>query len=269
MPGNIFLHELKSRLGSVLTWSVSIFILILVFMSMFQGFAEDTAMVNQLMASFPRELLVAFGMADMDWSTLLGFFGLVFVFCQICLAIQAANYGFSLVSIEETEWTADFLLSKPVGRTRIMTAKLLASAAALALTAVVTCYSSLMIVILFSGGRAIDLKNMILLLVSIPFFQFFFLSVGMLISLLVKRVRSVTPFSMGLVFGLYTLNAFGDMIGEEGLEILSPFQHFTPSIIIRDGSWDLPLVMISLGVTILAIIVSYRLYDRRDIAAAV
>ena len=70
----------------------------------------------EMMSSFPKELLIAFGMVDMDWSTILGFFGLVFVFVQICLAIQAANYGFSLVSIEETEWTADFLLSKPVSR---------------------------------------------------------------------------------------------------------------------------------------------------------
>jgi len=269
MPANIFLQEFKSRMGSVLTWSVAIFTLILAYMSMFQGFADETAMVSQLMESFPKELLIAFGMADMDWSTLLGFFGLVFIFCQICLAIQAANYGFSMVSIEETEWTADFLLSKPVGRTRIMTAKLLAASAALALTAGFVCYSSVMAVILFSGGRAIEFRILFLLLASIPFFQFFFLSVGMLISLLIKRVRSVTPFSMGLVFGLYILNAFGDMIGETGLEILSPFQHFTPAAIVREGRWDLPLVLISITVTMIAILASYRLYAGRDIASAV
>jgi ABC-2 type transport system permease protein len=269
MPVNIFLHELKSRLGSVLTWSTAILILILTFMSMFQGFAEDTELVSELMASFPRELLIAFGMADMDWSTLLGFFGLVFVFCQICLAIQAANYGFSLVSIEETEWTADFLLSKPVGRTSIMTAKLLAAAIALLLTAGVVFYSSIMLVILFSGGRDIDFRNLMLLLVSVPFFQSFFLSVGLLISLFVRRLRSVTPFSMGLVFGLYIINAFGDMIGKEGLEVISPFQHFSPGAIIRDDRRDLPLVMVNLAVTVLAIALSYRLYARKDIAAAV
>ncbi|MHB1120661.1 MAG: ABC transporter permease subunit, partial [Bellilinea sp.] len=105
---NIYMHELKTKMKSVLIWSVSISALILVFMSMFQSFSSTTVSVNQLMASFPEELLIAFGMVDMDWSTVLGFYGLIFVFTQICLAIQAANYGFSLVSIEETEWTADF-----------------------------------------------------------------------------------------------------------------------------------------------------------------
>ena len=126
---NIFKYELKSKLRSVLTWSLSIYALIVVFMSLFQSFADQSALMAEMMSSFPKELLIAFGMVDMDFSTILGFYGLVFVFVQICLAIQAANYGFSLVSLEETEWTADFLMSKPVGRNKIMTSKLLAAAA--------------------------------------------------------------------------------------------------------------------------------------------
>ena len=43
------------------------------------------------------------------------------------IALQAANYGYSLVSVEERELTADFLLSKPVGRVQILTSKLLAA----------------------------------------------------------------------------------------------------------------------------------------------
>src|SRR4030042_4193585 len=105
---NIFRYEFKAKLRSVVTWSLSIYALIVVFMSMFQGFSAQTALVSQLMSSFPRELLIAFGMQDMDWSTLMGFFGLVFVFCQICLAMQAANYGSALVSLEETELTGEF-----------------------------------------------------------------------------------------------------------------------------------------------------------------
>ena len=66
-------------------------------------------------------------MNGIDLATVLGYFGLVFLFVQLCLAIQAANYGFALVSVEEREWTADFLLAKPVGRSQIMTSKLLAA----------------------------------------------------------------------------------------------------------------------------------------------
>lgn len=266
---NIFKYELKTKLRSVLTWSLSIYALILLFMSLFQSFSKESAVVTELMSSFPKELLIAFGMADVDWSTILGFYGMVFVFVQICLAIQAANYGFGLVSIEESEWTADFLMSKPVGRRHIMTSKLLAAICALGLTEIFVWIASLIYLIIFRGDQLIPLEPMLLLLFSMPAFQAFFLAVGMLISLLVKRVRSVTPFSMGLVFGLYILNAFGDMIGEEGLEILSPFQHFAPSYIVKHSTWNMPLVLISAAVTLLALAASYRLYARRNIASAV
>ncbi len=64
--------------------------------------------------NFPPELKMAFGLERMDPATMEGYFGLCFYFCQLCLAIQAANYGLGLVSVEEAELTADFLLTKPL-----------------------------------------------------------------------------------------------------------------------------------------------------------
>jgi ABC-2 type transport system permease protein len=100
-------------------------------------------------------------------------------------------------------------------------------------------------------------------------FQLFFLTVGMAISLLVKRLRNVLPYSMGLVFGLYILNAFGSMIGEKSLEIISPFKQFAPSFIIKHAAWDFPLMMISVVLIVASVIASYVLYTRRNIASAV
>lgn len=74
---------------------------------------------------------------------------------------------------------------------------------------------------------------------------------------------------MGLVFGLYILNAFGGMIGEKSLEVLSPFKHFTPTYIIQHGAWDWSLAMISMAVALVSLIASYFLYERRNIASAV
>ena len=266
---NIYLHEFKSKLSSMLIWSGSIAALIFIYLSMFKAFAADAAMVTDLMKAFPEELLIAFGMTDMDWSTILGFFALLFTFAQICLAIQAANYGVGLVSVEETEWTADFLLSKPVSRTRIMTSKLLAAITNLAITQAVIWVCSFAFIAIFREGQEYRTESVVMLLLSMVIFQLFFLTVGMLISLLVKRVRNVLPISMGLVFGLYILNAFGSMLGEKSLEILSPFMHFAPSYIIKHAAWDWPLVMISVVAILISVVGSYILYARRNIPSAV
>jgi ABC-2 type transport system permease protein len=266
---NIYKQEFKMSLRSVIIWSLALIVLIFIVMSLFSGMAADAELMNEMMEEFPDELLAAFGMTGLDMSTVLGFYSFIFLFCQICLAIQASNYGFSLVSIEEREKTADFLLAKPVGRSKILTSKLLSASTGLAITNIVVWITTLVTINLFRDGRAYDTTALLLLLLSIAIFQLFFLSVGMLISLLVKRVRNVTPFSMALVFGMYLLNAFGNMLGEDTLEIITPFKHFDANYIINNAAYDLPLVLLSVVIIIVSIVGSYLLYGRRNIASAV
>ncbi|RLD01788.1 MAG: hypothetical protein DRI46_02475 [Chloroflexi bacterium] len=265
---NIYIHELKSYLKSVGIWSAAIFLINLIYFSAFNAIAVEAEELETLMSSFPEELLIAFGMSNMDFSSLLGFFGVVFLFSQVCLAIQASNYGFSLVSIEERELTADFLLPKPVGRGKILTSKLLAAFSALTITNLATWVSAFFVINLVADGRSYEIKTLALILSTIMLFQLFFLSVGIVISLLMKKVRSVIPLSMALSFGMYILNVFGSMLGEDKLEVISPFRHFDPNYILKNGAYDLPLVMISVGVVLIAIPASYLLYQRRNIASA-
>jgi len=269
MSVTIFKQEFKMNLRSVITWSVSVTVLLLLFVSLFSSFAKDAALLNDMMSRFPEELLAAFGMTGVDLSTILGYFSLAFLFVQVCLAIQAANYGFSLVSIEEREWTADFLLTKPVGRPQILTSKLLAVLGSLAITDLVVWVASFVFISLFKGDATYDPGLLALLLLSIVPFQLFFLAVGLVISLLVKRIRSVTPYAMGLAFGMYVLSAFGDLLGDVALEKVTPFKHFDASYIIQHQGYDLPLVLISVAVIVVSLVGSYLLYARRDIPCAV
>lgn len=266
---NIYLHEFKMSLKSVITWSASILLMILVFMSIYSSFAKDAAILNAAMEKMPKELLIAFGMDGMNMSTVLGYFSIIFLFCQICLAIQASNYGFGLVSLEERDMTADFLLAKPVKRSTILTSKLLAALTALTITDIVIWISSYACINLFSEGRPYDPQALLLLLISIIPFQWFFLTVGILISLFMKRVRSVTPLSMALAFGMYVLNAFGDMAGKANLEVISPFKHFEAGKIIANSAYDMPLVLFSLMVIVVSLAGSYVLYAKRNIHSAV
>jgi ABC-2 type transport system permease protein len=209
----------------------------------------------------------AFGLDSVDLSTVLGFFTLVLLFVQLCLAIQASNYGFGLVSIEENELTADFLLTKPVSRAQVMTSKLLAALTSLALTNLAVWASTFAALALFRGEREYELRTLLLLLLSLAVFQLFFLSVGLVISLLVKRVRSVVPYALGLGFGAYVLSAFSGVLGDVALELITPFKHLDPAFIVQQGAYDAPLVLLNVGVTLVSLAASYWLYLRRDIPA--
>ncbi len=267
MSANIYRFELRMRLRSVIIWSLAIAAVILTYLALFPSFSKEAALIDELMANFPPQFLEAFGMGGMSLATLTGFFSFVLLFVQLLLAIQASIYGFGLVSVEETEWTADFLLTRPVTRTQILTSKLLAAITALLITDLVTWSATLLALTLFNGGQTIERRTLFLMLASLPIFQLFFLTVGLVISLLVKRVRSVTPYALGLAFGMYLLGAFGDMAGDAKLELITPFKHFDPNAIIQNDAWNLSLVAISIAVILISILVSYWRYLHRDIPA--
>jgi ABC-2 type transport system permease protein len=267
MSANIYAHEFRTRLRSVLNWSLAMAAIVFFYFSIFPAFADQAAIMNEMLAKFPPALLSAFGMNRMDLSTVLGFYSFMCVFIQLCLAIQAGNYGFGLVSVEESELTADFLLTKPVSRVQILTSKLLAAFSSLLLTDLVVWVASLAAIALFNGGRKYDAATLILLMLSFVVFQLFFLSVGLVVSLLVKRVRSVTPYSLGLGFGSYVINGFSGVFGDVKLEYITPFKHLDPLYFVQHGAFDTPLLLLNVAITLVSLAASYWLYIRRDIQA--
>ena len=267
MNANIYRHEFRARLTSVLTWSLAVALLVVLFFSLFSVFANQAAVMNQFLARYPPAMRAALGLGNMDLSTVLGFYSFIFLFVQLCLAIQAANYGFGLVSIEEAELTADFLLTKPVSRAQVLTSKLLAALSSLTVTNLVVWVSSFIAIGLFRDQRDYEPGTLILLLLSIVIFQVSFLSLGLVISLLVKRVRSVTPYALGLGFGAYVLSAFNGVFGEIGLELITPFKHLDAAYIIKHAGYNTPLLLLNLAVSLAALAAGYWLYVRRDIAA--
>jgi ABC-2 type transport system permease protein len=146
-----------------------------------------------------------------------------------------------------------------------MTSKLLAALTSLLITDLVVWVMSLASVAIFHGEYEYDLTMLLLLMVSLLLFQLFFLAVGLIISLLVRRVRNVTPYALGLAFGAYVLSAFSGILGDVKLELITPFKHWDVAYIVQNQAYDLPLVLLNLGVTLLAIVLSYWRYIRRDI----
>lgn len=263
---NIFKYEFQTYYKSIFIWVIAIGAASFIMLSFFPTFGADASLMEKILANYPEEMLKAFGMSGgLPLSSVLGYIVFVFAFVQLFLAIQASNYGFSILSVEEREFTADFLMSKPVSRTAILSAKFIAALLALIITNILV--SGLIIAAgeMFKNGQSYEESHLWILLSSMILFQLFFLSVGMLVSVLLRRIRSVLAFSMGLSFGMYMINAVGAIIGGDLMTYISPFSHFNPGYILEYGKYDLSLVPISLIIIIASIIATYVLYPRRDI----
>jgi ABC-2 type transport system permease protein len=63
------------------------------------------------------------------------------------------------------------------------------------------------------------------------------------------------------------LSAFSGVFGDVKLEYITPFKHLDPTYIVQHGAYNTPLVLLNVAVTLVALVVSYWLYTRRDIPA--
>ena len=250
---NIFKQEFKSLLRSIMIWSLSMLALVASFMAVFPNFASDTEALSKIMENYPKELLEAFGMSNVDLSTVAGYFSMTFLFVQLTAAVQASNYGFSILSAEERERTADFLFTRPVKRIRIMTSKLIAAVTALSVTNLVLIPGSILLIDLFKGEKIYDKNVIYLMLALMPFFQ------------LVKRIRSVLSYSIGFTFFMYILSIFESIKGIGAVSYITPFKQFEPGAVVAAGGYD-PL-MLTTGAIMLFVsfVLSYVIYIRRDI----
>lgn len=263
---NVFIQEFKAKRKSVFIWGLSISAFIIFYLAFFPSLGSDSEAFEIIMKSMPKEMLQAFGLKEgLSMATLMGYFVVTFVMIQLAIAIQSANYGFAILSEEERELTADFLLTKPVSRSTIYFSKFLSAVLSLLLTAIIVSMGILVALRLFNGGETYNIKNVFKLLLTIPLFQLCFLSIGMFISLLVRKVRNVLSLSMGLAIGLYIINVAKEIVDKDFLGYLTPFNYFEPGNILKTGTYDLKLFFVAIGVIIISLIASFYLYNTRDI----
>ena len=201
---NMYLHELKSLCKATIIWTAALIALAMIYFSIYPGIANDAADFKQLLSGYPASIRAALGISLDNITSILGFYAMVFSFITLCGAIQAMNLGVSILSKEVRERTADFLLVKPVSRSAIVTAKLLAALAMLLATNVLYDVAAS---ILASIVKTSNYSGKVFLMISLTLFfiQLIFLAIGMIISVSFTKLKSVLPVSLGVVFGLYIM----------------------------------------------------------------
>lgn len=265
---NIYKFELSMLKKSILIWGLAVPGFLLFYMAFYPAMTQESDAFNELMMSMDPKFLAAFGIvAELPMSSILGYFNLTFGMVQIPIAIQAANYGFHILSVEERELTADFLLSKPISRSKIIISKFLAVLTSLTIVNLIIWASTFAALNLFKGDQVIDFGPVVLVLLTITFFQLTFLGIGMVVSVSIKKVSSVLSFSMALGFGLYIVSSFGSVISSDYLGYLTPYSHFAPDYILINGTWNWSMAFISIAVMIGTLTASYFLYLKRNIAS--
>jgi len=263
---NIFFHELKAYRKSTIIWSVSLVMIIVLFMSFYPSFARDADEFKKIMEGYPEAIRNALGFNLGNFFTILGFYCFPLSFITLCGAIQAMNLGTSIVSKEVREKTADFLLTKPVTRTTVLTSKLLAAVISIVITNIVYIAAASMMAFQVKTDD-FSFKVFVMLSLTMFFIQLIFLAVGIIISVIVPRIKSVLTVSLATVFAFYFIGMLSSASGEDAKRYLSPFKYFDTAYIIKHSGFETSFLIAGAVVMILAIAASYFVYTKKDIHA--
>lgn len=263
---NIFLHELKSYRKSILIWTVSLVVLIVSTFSLFPALTKDIADTRMLFEGFPEAIRNGMGVVLDHFGSILGYYAFPLSFVILIGAIQAMNMGTSIVSKEVRDKTADFLLTKPVTRSTILTAKIFAVLTSLILTNVVYFAAATLIAHSVSKEN-FNSKLFFMISITLFFVQLIFMSIGILLSVSLPKIKSAIPISLGTVFTFYFINFLSTAASDDALRYLTPFKYFDPTYIVEHDSYELNFMLISMVIILTCIIASYIIYGRKDIHA--
>jgi len=262
---NIFLHELKAYRKSIIIWSCSMAALAGLYIIMFSGLQGDIEDFKNLIKSMPEVVRKVLSIYVDSISTLEGFYSFVFVYIVLCGAIQAMNLGLSIISKEVRDKTADFLLTKPVSREKILTSKILAALASLVITNIIYLIITLLMTLTVSSE--FSMKIFLMISFTLFFVQLIFMSLGVLVSVIAGKIKSVISISLSTVFGFFIISMLGSVIGDKAIRYISPFKYFDYEYIVRNGAYEGKFIIIEIVFVIVSIAASYVIYTRKDIHA--
>jgi ABC-2 type transport system permease protein len=229
--------------------------------------AKDAQDFKKLLGGYSPAVRAMLGI-NLDYiSSMLGFYSMIFSFITLCGAIQGMNLGVSILSRESRERTADFLLVKPVSRVSVITAKLLAALTIILATNIVFYTASS---ILANAVKTSDFNGKLFFMINLTLFflQVIFFSIGVVVSVFFKKLKSVLPISLGVVFGFYMIGALiATGKNDEMARYLSPFKYFDITHIIQHSAYEASYMITGAVIVVIALIATYVIYAKKDIHA--
>ena len=259
----LLLHELRRSRMALIIWSCVISFMLGVCILIYPEMSPQMGDISQMFADMGA-FSDAFGIDQLNFGEFMGYFGIE---CGNVLglggALFAAIAGVSALAKEEKDGTAEFLLTHPLSRTRIITEKLVATLTQviiLNLTSVAVCT-----VCILAVGVDTHASTLALLFLAHLFLHLEIAAITFGLSAYLRRGE--LGVGLGLVFVLYFMNILANLTEDlEFLKFITPFGYTDGAYIIPERALDVKYLAVGVVIGGLGIAAAYRKYTKKDIA---
>ncbi|MDD3452993.1 MAG: ABC transporter permease subunit [Bacilli bacterium] len=264
---NIYKLEMKLNRKSLIIWSISIFLLIAMgiqkYDAMIYNSSDNGAEFLKVISTMPKSLQALWGISNIDITDPIGYFSLLFFYLSLMGVIYAATLSINIIIREEKEKTADFLLSKPVKRGKILKSKLLAAASNIIIINAFMTLSS--IIILKNYSKTYFPKEVFICMFGLLIIQLIYMSIGILLGILFKNYDKASKLNIAIILFTFFLSIIIDLIDKaKFISFLTPFKYFDAKNIVITNSLNIKYIILSLTIILIMIFISFKKYDKKD-----
>lgn len=261
---SIIKWELWQRRWSIMWWSFAITAFISLNLAFYPSFRDQSEQLEQAFSQIPDSAMALFSDTN-EFLSPVGYLSsqVYYLMLPMLLGILAISLGSSLLAREEKEQTIELLLSRPVSRSALLSAKLLSGLLIILIASTVSGIVTLILAKLVKLD--VDLINIALATLASMLLAVSFGSVAFLITSFGKaRIASI---------GLATVYGLGGYIIASLVDIASwlkwpakifPFNYYMPAEILQ-GKYNWMNIIFMVSLIIVCVTLSYISFNRRDL----
>jgi ABC-2 type transport system permease protein len=259
--------EMRRNIRGLVLWSLVIGALIFFTMSFFRTVLQYQQQIAGMVQMVPAVAMKMRGFSNInDIFSVMGFYTANnLVYMMLLGSIYSIVLSSNILLKEEYGKTAEYLMSRPIARREIYATKLavvLLNIVILNLMAAIIGYISIQVF------RTTSFQVFPFLVISIftLLLNLLFSSLGLLISVMVRRARPVTSFCVALVMVFYFIYTISRISGVEGkFGYISPFKWVNVDVLSPSYGMDPLRFTAFAGTTVLILFLAWLIYGKKDI----
>ena len=259
----VFLHELRQNRTALIIWSAAISFMLGICVIIYPEMSSQMGDISEMFADMGA-FTSAFGMDQLNFGEFMGYFG---VECGNVLglggALFAAIVGAYALAKEEKEHTAEFLLTHPISRTKIISEKLAAALAQIIILNAAVIATTF--VCIAAVGVEFELKPLALVFLAYLILQIEIVAITFGLSAFLRRGE--LGLGLGLAFALYFMNILSNLSEDlKFIKYITPFGYADGAHIIPEGAIEIKYLSVGIAITAVGIVAAYLKYNKKDIA---
>ncbi|KAB1197368.1 MULTISPECIES: ABC transporter permease subunit [Haloferax] len=263
---DIALFEFDQRQRGILIVSALLVATAGLTIAVFPSFGEADVNFNELLESYPEEFRTAFVGSVTDISSLEGYL-VIELYQLVWLLIVGSYFAYaagSLIATEVDRNSIEFVLVRPISRTRYVIGKFLAMLPAI-LVVNVAVFAAVVV-----GAGLIDEEIQFSRLVLVHAVGGLYLvdcvAIGLLSSAFFQRVRRAQGAAIGVVFGTFLLDSLTTDTDYEFLGSLSLTRYIDPGELLVAGDVDWGGVAVLFVTACVLVVLAAEVFERRDLS---